>query len=86
MKTLGRQVEHQTNLASGCHSLQGQGTKSRAQEGIQTTQSGDTQRVYSQYKGSQKLKLPSKHPASLEPYTSGEEEEGYKERRFLLGQ
>lgn len=54
MKTLGRQVEHQTNLASGCHSLQGQGTKSRAQEGIQTTQSGDTQRVYSQYKGSQK--------------------------------
>ena len=68
-------MEHQTNLASGCHSSWGQGTKSQAQEGIQTTQSGDTRGLYSQYKGNQKLKLPLKTPASLETYTSREEED-----------
>lgn len=69
-------MEQQKTVASEFHSLEGQGTN------LQDT--GDhpnhiklrpPQKLYPQYKGKLEIKtVPQNNPATLEPYTLGEEE------------
>lgn len=70
-------MEQQKNVASGFHSLEGQGTNLQDTEGHPNhiKLRPPPQKLYPQYKGKLEIKTVSQNnPATLEPYTLGEEE------------